>query len=84
MKTVGLFEAKAKLSELCAFVAQGGETIVITRRGVPWVRIEPLKKSGGASEVWDASAAYRRSRRVTEEFELPNRTIDPDDERIEL
>lgn len=84
MKTVGLFEAKAKLSELCALVARGGETVIITRRGVPWVRIEALQDPGSASEVWEASTQYRRSHRVTEDFEPPLRTIDPDDRKIDF
>lgn len=38
MRTVGLFEAKNKLSEL-ANVAAGGEEVVITRHGKPLVRL---------------------------------------------
>lgn len=44
MKSVGLFEAKTRLSELCAKVVKAGDPIVVTRRGVPWVRIEPIKQ----------------------------------------
>jgi prevent-host-death family protein len=44
MRTVGLFEAKTRLSELCAEVAKAGDPLVVTRRGVPWVRIEPINK----------------------------------------
>jgi prevent-host-death family protein len=84
MKTVGLFEAKAKLSEICAQVARRGEPVIITRRGTPWVRIEPLAEAGDASRVWEAAAEYRRSHRVTEDFEPPARTTDPDDEEIDL
>jgi len=84
MKTIGLFEAKAKLSEICAQVARRGEPVIVTRRGIPWVRIEPLRETGGASEVWEAAATYRRAHRVTEDFEPPSRTTDPDDEDIDL
>jgi antitoxin (DNA-binding transcriptional repressor) of toxin-antitoxin stability system len=35
MKTVGLFDAKTRLSELCREVAETGETILIERRGRP-------------------------------------------------
>lgn len=42
MKTVGLFEAKTKLSEICAYVAEAGDSVVVTRRGKPWVRINPI------------------------------------------
>jgi prevent-host-death family protein len=44
MKSVGLFEAKTRLSELCAEVVKAGDSLVVTRRGVPWVRIEPIKE----------------------------------------
>lgn len=40
MKTVGAFEAKTHLNELLARVSQG-ETIQITRRGVPVAKLVP-------------------------------------------
>jgi prevent-host-death family protein len=40
MKTVGTFEAKTHLNELLQRVAKG-ETIRITRRGVPVARLVP-------------------------------------------
>lgn len=42
MKRIGLFEAKTKLSEICDRVAETREAVVITRRGQPVVRIEPV------------------------------------------
>lgn len=41
MKTVGLFDAKTRLSELCREVAETGEEIVITRRGQTLARLVP-------------------------------------------
>ena len=41
MKTVGAFEAKTHLSQLLDEVEQG-ESITITRRGVPVARLTPL------------------------------------------
>lgn len=41
MKTVGAFEAKTHLSQLLDEVEKG-ETITITRRGVPVARLAPL------------------------------------------
>ena len=38
---VGVFEAKAKLSDLLARVERG-EEVVITRRGAPVARLSPL------------------------------------------
>jgi len=42
MKSVGLFEAKTRLSELCREVATTGEEYLITRRGQAIARIVPL------------------------------------------
>ena len=39
MASVGIFEAKTKLSELCAQVEEAGAEYVITRRGRPVARI---------------------------------------------
>jgi prevent-host-death family protein len=41
MKTVGLFEAKARLSALVAD-AVAGKTTIITRRGKPVAEIRPI------------------------------------------
>ncbi|MCX6935906.1 MAG: type II toxin-antitoxin system Phd/YefM family antitoxin, partial [Verrucomicrobia bacterium] len=50
MKTVGLFEAKTRLSELCREVARTGQDILVTRRGVPLTRLcPPEKKNPGKS-----------------------------------
>ncbi len=43
MTTIGLAEAKAKLSELVERAA-AGETVEITRRGKPVAQIVPVKK----------------------------------------
>ncbi len=43
MKTVGIAEAKAKLSELLGQVAYGGERIVLQRRGKPVAALVPMK-----------------------------------------
>jgi prevent-host-death family protein len=44
MKEVGIFEAKAKLSEMCNQVEESGAEYVVTRRGRPvarLIRIDP-------------------------------------------
>jgi prevent-host-death family protein len=72
MKTIGLFEAKTKLSEICERVAVGGEAVVITRRGKPLVKIEPMK--GRMKSVWDLRAEHERAHGAwTERLELPRR-----------
>jgi prevent-host-death family protein len=42
VKSIGIFEAKTKLSELCDEVARTHVPIMITRRGEALVSIEPL------------------------------------------
>ena len=51
MKTVGLFEAKQKLSELVER-ANGGEQIGITRRGKLAAMIVPVKPHMTLEQVW--------------------------------
>ena len=46
MKTIGLFEAKTKFSEICDQVSKSGEAVTVTRRGQPLVRIDPLHEEG--------------------------------------
>ena len=75
MRTVGMFEAKAKLSELCEEVARSGKGIVVTRRGVPLVRIDPV--SVERFSVWEERAKYiARKGRLKDEFDLPQRSGD--------
>ena len=72
MKTVGIFEAKTKLSELCDEVAKSGRSIVVTRRGKPLVRIDPIRADDHS--VWEVREEYlAREGRWTEEFDIPTR-----------
>lgn len=75
MTTIGLFEAKTKLSELCEQVAKRREPIVITRRGRPLVRIEPVGPGRGLrSSVWHARQDWEKKHgRLREAFDLPKR-----------
>lgn len=43
-KTVGLFEAKTRFSELCDQVAVTHEGVTVTRHGKPLVRIIPVEE----------------------------------------
>ena len=73
MKTVGIFEAKAKLSEICEQIARSGESVVVTRRGKPLVRIDPVAED--RCSVWEDRAEYIAQKgRMTEEFEIPDRS----------
>jgi prevent-host-death family protein len=75
MTVIGLFEAKTKLSEICERVATKGVAVVLTRRGKPLVRIEPLQSpSGGRKSVWDRRADYEKKHGpLTEAFDLPTK-----------
>jgi prevent-host-death family protein len=75
MDRVGLFEAKTKLSEICRKVSEGGKGVVITHRGKPLVKIEPIAPAKKKkSSVWEARAAYIKKYGLwTDDFELPPR-----------
>lgn len=75
MKTLGLFETKNKLSEVCENVASSGEPVVVTRHGKPLVRIVPVTMDDTVNpSVWDtvaeSSAKYGELR---DELVLPPR-----------
>ena len=44
MKSVGLVEAKTRLSELCREVAESGQPILIQRRGTPIAELVPPRR----------------------------------------
>lgn len=46
MKTISIADTKAHLSELLARI-EGGEEIVITRRGKPIARLSPIRQPRG-------------------------------------
>jgi prevent-host-death family protein len=78
MKTIGIFEAKTKLSEICEEVARTGRPAEISRRGKPLVRIVPLAEeddSSSGSQVWDRVRKWEASHpdAENEEFEIPLR-----------
>lgn len=85
MKTVGLFEAKTKLSEICLEVAEAGEVYTITRRGTPLVQIVPVTRTDSTVTVWQALAEWKRVHgALAEDFEPPPRTADADSYRNPL
>ena len=73
MSPIGLFEAKTKLSEICARVAANGETVIVTRRGKPLVQIVPIESHRSRHKsVWERRAEYEKKHgRLREEFDLP-------------
>jgi len=64
MREIGAFEAKNKLGTLLDWV-EGGEEVVITRRGKPVARLVPNAPPRGAQHTADAAARIReRARRM--------------------
>ena len=77
MKTIGIFEIKTKLSRICEDIARSGESVLVTRRGEPLVRIVPLSsKQETGSEVWEAWETYNAEGDTGEDFSLPDRSIE--------
>jgi len=73
MKTVGIFEAKTRLSEICEEVARTGNSVLVTRRGKPLVKIDPV--AADRLSVWEERAEYiARQGRMKEEFDVPARS----------
>lgn len=67
MKSVGLFEARTKLTEICEDVARTGEGVTITRRGRALVRILPAEdRSESIFERWQAYRAAHPDETVDE------------------
>jgi prevent-host-death family protein len=63
--TVGAYEAKTHFSELLK-KAEEGETVVVTRHGVPVAHIVPIgKKTDDAKGAMEELHRFRRERRPT-------------------
>lgn len=81
MKSVGLFEAKTRLSELCSEVARGQQSeILITNRGVPYVKLVSLETKSSQT-LRERISAYREQHPEDplsdeKDFELPKRSRD--------
>jgi len=67
MKTIGIFEAKTKLSDICGEVAKTGVPVMVTRRGAALVRIDPIQEE--RLTVQERSAAYSVKHGAAEEAE---------------
>jgi prevent-host-death family protein len=65
VKSVGAYEAKTRFSELLADVANG-ETVVVTKHGVPVAHIVPVRKGfAEAAAAIDEWERYRDEHNVT-------------------
>ncbi len=76
MTTIGLFEAKTRFSEVCEQVSKRREPVVITRRGRPIARLEPIPSGHAAgSSVWSARRDWEKKHGpLREKFNLPRRS----------
>lgn len=70
MKSVGAFEAKTRLNELLRRVSDG-ETIRITRRGIPIAKLVPLENKGKE----DVVKAVRELREIRKKLSLGGLSI---------
>lgn len=77
MREIGAFEAKTRLSELLA-AAEAGETILITRRGLPVARLVP--PSSDRSSALGRLAALRSRLAARGTILLPDEILSARDE----
>ncbi len=76
MRTIGIYEAKTKLSQICERIARTGEPAIISRNGEPLVKIVPLDEKHAPNSVWDTVDESREKYGPLEDdFELPERTL---------
>ena len=68
MERIGVYDARAKFSELIERAA-GGEEVVITRRGKPIVKLVAARL-GREALARRRAAAVRRIERMREEFDI--------------
>ena len=75
MNTIGIFEAKTKLSQICEEVHETKEPVLITKRGVPFVRIEPvIAYPQQVSAIWESRETFMECYgELSPDFELPIR-----------
>ncbi|MDA3941727.1 MAG: type II toxin-antitoxin system Phd/YefM family antitoxin [Spirochaetia bacterium] len=74
MKAIGIFEVKAKISAICETVRETHEPVLITKRGIPMVRIIPLENTQKKSNIWNQRQEFIENNGLfTEELTLPAR-----------
>lgn len=61
-KRISAFDAKTHLSQLLR-ETEAGYSYVILRRGKPVARLTPPEPKGGASDLKDLAASFRKVRR---------------------
>ena len=77
MKSIGIYEVKTKITEIFEEVQRTHESVLVTRRGQPLVRIDPIYELPAGSEVWEARSSYiGRHGDWEADFAPPARTAD--------
>lgn len=77
MKAIGIFEVKAKISEICETVKETKEPVLITKRGVPMVRIIPIENQNTKSNIWNKRIKFLNGNELlNEDLTLPSREVD--------
>jgi len=66
-----LFEAKAHLSDLVRRVAESGQSVLLTVRGKPMVRIVPAGEYAMTQDAWEVRE------KVVEEYGVPDFVAGP-------
>ncbi|MBC8553140.1 MAG: type II toxin-antitoxin system Phd/YefM family antitoxin [Candidatus Brocadiales bacterium] len=78
MKAIGIYEVKTKISEICETVKKTHEPVIITKRGVPMVKISSIDSKKEQSDVWGKYYTYTEANSpILEEIVLPSRDVDP-------
>ncbi|MBI5900727.1 MAG: type II toxin-antitoxin system prevent-host-death family antitoxin [Rhodocyclales bacterium] len=75
MLSVGIFEAKAQLSQLVERVAQG-EEVLVTRHGKPVARLVAPEAASDVAALAEWTADLRAFRRGTDRGAKPGATLD--------
>lgn len=74
MTSVGLFEAKTKFSELCDRVSKNKESILVTKRGEPFVMISPTGEQAHEKSVWELRQTFKMEHgKLKDELIIPRR-----------
>jgi prevent-host-death family protein len=64
MKTILVSEFKAKCIAVLKYVQQSGEPIVVTLRGRPMARVEPISEAGRGKQLGTLKGAMRIRRNL--------------------
>lgn len=73
MKTIGIYEAKTHLSQVCEEAVRTGEPCLISKNGRPLVKLVPYRSEELSDSVWNTVEESSAKYGPLEDFELPER-----------